>query len=583
MTIDINSNISVFDRHFRYTYRLHDLLYFRQITPDWWRLALLKLGVPEGKLRFGFDQRRSFSSFGEFSKWWHSAKIQRAVIEHLHRVKIRRSGNVLGFGSSKPVYFYADTEQARLATLIYYQNKFIGHQYGWLRGFMRDNVVVDIGATIAESAIQFVKDYKARRVYAIEPLGAFCRIAKKNIELNHLADKIRIVKVAVGKSNKRIRLADSFVGADSSALKPSKSGSIVRQYTLARLIDGLGVPDGSVLKVDVFGMEYEMILSAKCETLRRFSAIFIVSYFGYKNLETKLKESGFRVRHKLIRYQYSPDFKDDVLITYIMAERIRDYLFPHTLLATLISPLLTDGFGELLTKQVGSNYACFYSGRNGIYHVLMYLKRKYGAHRIHLSRYFLNAGQSVPIVSKRAGYQILWYEDKPQHIRRNDVILFIDSRERLPSRISESTFKIQDSASNLQPPSSAFDFAVYSFNQDKPLAAAGGGVVVVENPKFMDFLEIRDRLEPLALGEEAKMYLDSIEWRIRAYTAVRMLGKKYLILTKGEEGAREDAVFRPEGKFTHIYYGMPKITKRLASTYMPIRPGMDSLRNRIKR
>ncbi len=241
------------------------------------------------------------------------------------------------------------------------------------------------------------------------------------------------------------------------------------------------------------------------------------------------------------------------------------------MIATLFSPLLPDKFDESLSRQVGKNYATFYSGRNGLYYVLVYLKRKYGAHRIHLSTYFENAGQSVPLVSKEAGYEIIWNDGAPkaERITDNDLVLVTDKGIDIFSA-RKRIFTVQDSASNLQAPSGRFDFAMYSFNQDKPMSAAGGGVILVINPEFLDFLEVRKQIKPISGSEERTAYLNAIKWKIRSYKAVRSLGRIYLRVTKGREGAAKDAIWNPAGKFHHLEYDMPRISRRLACDYLPI-------------
>jgi FkbM family methyltransferase len=563
------NNIKATDWAFKYTYRLNDLLFFSKVTPDWWKLALLKMGMLKGTpIRFG-EKTVEFASYGEFNDWWQNAETQSWVVKFLYDVEISRTSGVVKISrEGKPFYFQAKTDKEVTSALIYFQNKFIKHQYGWLGRFAKNNTVLDIGATIGDSAIQFATDYKAKKVFAVEPITTFYNIAKTNISLNRLSNKIVPVKFAVGKENKKIRVLQEFVSSDSSALKLSNKGKEVDQYTLESTIKRLGIPKGSVLKLDVFGMEYEVILNAKTEILRHFSAIFIVSYLGYENLERKLRDAGFKVSHRLVRYQYSSDLKQDALISYIMAERTADrgYLFPHSLFATITAPLRRDRFDEVIAPQVGKNYATFYSGRSGVYHILLYLKERYGTSRIHLSKYFLNAGQSVPLVSGEAKYKIMWFDDEPQGVKKGDVVLLTDKYSQRP----KGAFLIQDSASNLQSPSKLFDFVIYSFNQDKPMTAAGGGVVVVNNPKYLDFLEVSKTLKHLDGNAEMRCYLDTIKWRIRAYKTVRSLGRMWLRLTKGEEGAKQDAIFRPEGKFHHIDYDMPKLTRKLATDYMPI-------------
>jgi hypothetical protein len=53
--------------------------------------------------------------------------------------------------------------------------------------------------------------------------------------------------------------------------------------------------DDPLLKMDCEGWEYDIILTASSDILRKFSHILIEYHYGYENLKDKLKESGFQV------------------------------------------------------------------------------------------------------------------------------------------------------------------------------------------------------------------------------------------------------------------------------------------------
>jgi len=236
-----------------------------------------------------------------------------------------------------------------------------------------------------------------------------------------------------------------------------------------------------------------------------------------------------------------------------------EYQFPHSMLTTLISPLLIDRFDELLERQIGRNYVLLFHARNGLYYILLYLKKRYGSSRIHMPK---NICGVVPLVSEKAHYKILYYTKKPKSVMKNDIILCTDGRPRL----HRGTFKIQDSAKTSIMPVKGFDFTMYSLNQDKPISAAYGGIVVVNNPRFLDFLEISNSLKPPGLNDELRAYATAIKWKIRSYKIIRMVGRMVLQATLGKERAK--GRFNPKGKFENLDRTLPKVSRKLASTHL---------------
>lgn len=239
-------------------------------------------------------------------------------------------------------------------------------------------------------------------------------------------------------------------------------------------------------------------------------------------------------------------------------EITREYIFPHSLLNTVFSPLLQDNMDALMQRELGGDYALFYSGRNGIYHILAYLKKRYGASRI-----FIPEGicKIVPQISGKARYEIIYYTGTPKGLRRNDVFLVTDSALHVPN----GAFSIQDNAQQVIPPSKRFDFTVYSFGQNKPLSCAGGGAVVVNNKKFLPFLKISDSLNQPGFGEEARCYISMLKWKIRAYKIVRIFGRMALKAIRGKNW--KEGLTGPSGHYEleHIDYTIPKLSRRLAS------------------
>jgi SpoVK/Ycf46/Vps4 family AAA+-type ATPase len=79
----------------------------------------------------------------------------------------------------------------------------------------------------------------------------------------------------------------------------------------------LNSKDNLLLKIDCEGCEYNL-LDESIEVLRKFNRIEIEFHYGYKKLESKLKEAGFIVYHSK---PYKSDKNDLYLKKLALANR----------------------------------------------------------------------------------------------------------------------------------------------------------------------------------------------------------------------------------------------------------------------
>jgi len=155
-----------------------------------------------------------------------------------------------------------------------------------------DKVVIDIGANIGDSSIYFALK-GAKKVIAIEPFPQNYRLAKKNIELNKLNDKIDLLLCGCSNNQGFLVVGEEKVGAGSN-LKKSISGTKIPLITLADLVSKYEIYS-AVLKLDCEGCEYDSIMTADESILSKFTHIQIEYHYGYKNLKNKLENCGFEV------------------------------------------------------------------------------------------------------------------------------------------------------------------------------------------------------------------------------------------------------------------------------------------------
>jgi len=87
-----------------------------------------------------------------------------------------------------------------------------------------------------------------------------------------------------------------------SVFRPSNRCDVrVRMYTLRTLIKEFEVEEGSVLKMDCEGCEYEAVLNADPGDFAVFSQVIIEYHNGYREIKKHLEAAGFSTEIKPIR------------------------------------------------------------------------------------------------------------------------------------------------------------------------------------------------------------------------------------------------------------------------------------------
>ena len=157
-------------------------------------------------------------------------------------------------------------------------------------------VVYDVGANIGDSCIYFALR-GAGKVIGIEPFPKTYELAKKNIELNGLSNKIITLLAGCAAHSGYITIDPSRESSVTNRLEDGvKNGIKVPLLTLEDILNQNSIlSDRLVLKMDCEGCEYENLLYTSKDTLQRFSHMLIEYHYGYKNIKEKLEECGFNV------------------------------------------------------------------------------------------------------------------------------------------------------------------------------------------------------------------------------------------------------------------------------------------------
>lgn len=140
---------------------------------------------------------------------------------------------------------------------------------------VKEKEVIDVGANIGDSSIYFAKR-GARNVIAVEPDKINYDYAIRNIAINGCSENIKIILAACGSN-------DVLASENNPQILTLKS--LIEKYCTC--------PE--ILKVDCEGCEYDLILNASYDELRKFTHIQIEYHFGYRDLKNKLEECDFEV------------------------------------------------------------------------------------------------------------------------------------------------------------------------------------------------------------------------------------------------------------------------------------------------
>lgn len=137
-------------------------------------------------------------------------------------------------------------------------------------GLVRDRVCIDAGANIGNHTIFFSKILGARKVISIEPQHHVFNILKRNVELNNIQNS-DCRNAALGASGSRVAIATgTYRNLGAVTFRQDSEGA----YPVIS-IDELDVPEVGLMKIDVEGMQMQVLNGAK-ETLKsRTRAIMI--------------------------------------------------------------------------------------------------------------------------------------------------------------------------------------------------------------------------------------------------------------------------------------------------------------------
>lgn len=124
---------------------------------------------------------------------------------------------------------------------------------------VKGHTVLDIGANIGNHSLYFALEKGARKVIAFEPVPLTFSILKRNVEINHLEDRIELHNCGLGEENVCATVPSyDTKNIGGTSLRPGTDGGIV-----IRVLDEMELPDDiALVKIDVEGMEPDVVQGA---------------------------------------------------------------------------------------------------------------------------------------------------------------------------------------------------------------------------------------------------------------------------------------------------------------------------------
>ena len=169
-----------------------------------------------------------------------------------------------------------------------------------------DATIVDIGANVGVFTVWAAGVAPRGRVVSVEPSESSFTFLEENVARNALTN-VSCVSFAVGGSNGRAAFFSRGPGVMNTLFSVDNYGSRfqkladVDSISLETLFARHGVQECDLLKLDCEGAEYEILLGAPPETLRRVRSLAIEYHVGLNEhspaeLVSRLGSLGFETR-----------------------------------------------------------------------------------------------------------------------------------------------------------------------------------------------------------------------------------------------------------------------------------------------
>jgi FkbM family methyltransferase len=159
-------------------------------------------------------------------------------------------------------------------------------------------VVVDVGAYNGDSAIYFARR-GARLVIGLEPDIRSLELARENIKLNNLEDKVKLLNVALS-----TRTGESRLGVNAETPNISQIAELasvpdemleIKTVTVEEIMKRFNLHNIDFLKMNCEGCEYGIFRTLPATTLESINEIILEFHNGPLDIPNILSQHGFAI------------------------------------------------------------------------------------------------------------------------------------------------------------------------------------------------------------------------------------------------------------------------------------------------
>jgi FkbM family methyltransferase len=163
-----------------------------------------------------------------------------------------------------------------------------------IRRFLaEDAFAVDVGANVGALTLLMAKIVRSGQVIAIEPGPLICERLRSNLRLNpNLEKKVRVFQVGLADKAGSLMWSEDQSNRGNAGLLGGV-GSPVEVVTLDSIIASIGTERLDFIKIDVEGMEYEVIVGAS-DSIQKYRPVIY-----YETLEPFRAYRGFDIYGKI--------------------------------------------------------------------------------------------------------------------------------------------------------------------------------------------------------------------------------------------------------------------------------------------
>ncbi len=206
----------------------------------------------------------------------------------------KRSGEFVEVRLPNGLYLVAPAGAAdpALKAIVVYRLVCYADQYGAGEHLKPESIVVDAGAHFGAFALLASRLAEGGRVVAVEPVEDTSEALRCMCELNGLGN-VTLVQAALSSAPGEMAIHVSPQYPDWSTGVPermsAKPGSkvTVRVTTIDALVRELDLPRVDLIKIDVEGMEREVIMGAR-ETIQAYQPVILASAYHHPDDRTEL-------------------------------------------------------------------------------------------------------------------------------------------------------------------------------------------------------------------------------------------------------------------------------------------------------